>query len=84
MHHKTNTIKGLFSTTAVAVVLTLPTSAYASLTGFDESKLPTKYIVKFKDDHTALSSMSSSPFSTTNRTRIGVRTTQRQQSGKAR
>lgn len=63
MHHKTNTIKGLFSTTAVAVVLTLPTSAYASLTGFDESKLPTKYIVKFKDDHTALSSMSSSPFS---------------------
>lgn len=63
MHHKTNTIKGLFSTTAVAVVLTLPTSAYASLTGFDESKLPTKYIVKFKDDQAALSSMSSSPFS---------------------
>ncbi|MGD8231964.1 S8 family serine peptidase [Vibrio sp. TRT 1302] len=63
MHHKTNTIKGLFSTTAVAVVLTLPTSAYASLTGFDESKLPTKYIVKFKDDQAALSSMSTSPFS---------------------
>lgn len=63
MHHNKNIIKGLFSTTAVAVVLTLPTSAYASLTGFDESKLPTKYIVKFKEDPSTLSTMSSNPFS---------------------
>ena len=62
MHHTTNTIKGLFSTTAVAVALTLPTSTYASLTGFDESKLPTKYIVKFKEDPSTLSAMSRSSF----------------------
>lgn len=63
MHHNKTIFKGLFSTTAVAVALTLPTSAYASLTGFDESKLPTKYIVKFKEDPTALSTMSNNPFS---------------------
>ncbi|RTZ17547.1 peptidase S8 [Vibrio aquaticus] len=62
MHHITNTIKGLFSTTAVAVAVTLPTSAYASLSGFDESKLPTKYIVKFKEDPSTPSAMSRSPF----------------------
>lgn len=62
MHHTSKITKGLLSTTAVAAVLALPTSTYASLTGFDESNLPTKYIVKFKEDSSTPSTLSNSRF----------------------
>jgi subtilisin family serine protease len=62
MHHTSKITKGLLSTTAVAAALVLPTSTYASLTGFDESNLPTKYIVKFKEDSSTPSTLTSSRF----------------------
>lgn len=62
MHHTSKITKGLLSTTAVAAALALPTSTYASLTGFDESNLPTKYIVKFKEDSSTPSTMTNSRF----------------------
>ncbi|TFH90129.1 S8 family serine peptidase [Vibrio ouci] len=62
MHHTSKITKGLLSTTAVAAALVLPTSTYASLTGFDESNLPTKYIVKFKEDSSTPSTLANSRF----------------------
>jgi len=62
MHHTSKITKGLLSTTAVAAALALSTSTYASLTGFDESNLPTKYIVKFKEDSSTPSTLTNSRF----------------------
>lgn len=43
----------------LSLAMTLPTLGYAApLVGFDESSLPTKYIVKFKEDTSRLSTMS--------------------------
>ncbi len=58
MHYTTSKKQGLFTLSAVAVALTASMSAFAAPPmGFDESKLPTKYIVKFKEDPVSRSSM---------------------------
>nr|ABA28307.1 alkaline serine protease [Vibrio alginolyticus] len=53
MHYTTNKALGAFTLTAVAVAA----SAVAAPMGFDESKFPTKYIVKFKEHANARSAM---------------------------
>ncbi|KIF51166.1 S8 family serine peptidase [Vibrio owensii] len=63
MHHTTTKLNGLFSLSAVAVALTFLMSAHAApLTGFDESNLPTKYIVKFKEDTSSPSALGGNSF----------------------
>ncbi len=54
----TNKLKGLLSLSTVAVAMAFSMSAHAvPLTGFNESSLPVKYIIKFKED-TSSSSIS--------------------------
>ncbi|EJG0324105.1 S8 family serine peptidase [Vibrio parahaemolyticus] len=63
MHYTTSKKQGLFTLSAVAVALTASMSAFAAPPmGFDESKLPTKYIVKFKEDPVSRSSMGGNSF----------------------
>ena len=63
MHYTTSKKQGLFSLSAVAIALTTSMSAFAAPPmGFDESKLPTKYIVKFKEDAASRSSMGGNSF----------------------
>ncbi len=63
MHYTTSKKQGLFSLSAVAIALTTSMSAFAAPPmGFDESKLPTKYIVKFKEDAVSRSSMGGNSF----------------------
>ncbi|NVC94458.1 peptidase S8 [Vibrio natriegens] len=63
MHYTTTKKQGLLSLSALAVALTTSLSAYsAPPMGFDESKLPKKYIVKFSEDEAGGSSMQGNAF----------------------
>ncbi|WP_434763860.1 S8 family serine peptidase [Vibrio fortis] len=63
MHYTTLNMKGLMPLSAVAVAMTLSMSAQAApFSGFDESNLPTKYIVKFKEDASSPSVMGGNVF----------------------
>ncbi len=63
MHYTTLNMKGLMPLSAVAVAMTLSMSAQAApFSGFDESNLPTKYIVKFKEDVSSPSVMGGNVF----------------------
>ncbi|MCF7480655.1 S8 family serine peptidase [Vibrio sp. J1-1] len=63
MHYTTTKKQGLLSLSALAVALTTSLSAYsAPPMGFDESKLPKKYIVKFTEDEAGGSSMQGNAF----------------------
>ncbi|MEZ8227051.1 S8 family serine peptidase [Vibrio splendidus] len=63
MHQNKIKLKSLFSLSAVTVAITFSLSAHATLlTGFDESNLPTKYIVKFKEDTSRASELSRNSF----------------------
>lgn len=63
MHYTTLNMKGLMPLSAVAVAMTLSMSAQAApFSGFDESNLPTKYIVKFKEDASSPSIMGGNVF----------------------
>lgn len=63
MHYTTLNMKGLMPLSAVAVAMTLSMSAQAApISGFDESNLPTKYIVKFKEDASSPSVMGGNVF----------------------
>ncbi|MBE4592903.1 peptidase S8 [Vibrio navarrensis] len=63
MHYTTTKTKGIFSLSAIAVAITASASALAAPgIGFNEADLPTKYIVKFKDDLQTRSTMASNPF----------------------
>ncbi len=63
MHYTTLKMKGLMPLSAIAVAMTFSMSAQAApFSGFDESNLPTKYIVKFKDDTSSPSLMGGNSF----------------------
>lgn len=63
MHYTTLNMKGLMPLSAVAVAMTLSMSAQAApFSEFDESNLPTKYIVKFKEDASSPSVMGGNVF----------------------
>ena len=63
MHYTTLNMKGLMPLSAVTVAMTLSMSAQAApFSGFDESNLPTKYIVKFKEDASSPSVMGGNVF----------------------
>lgn len=61
MHNMINKTKGIFVLSSMTVAIAGATSAFAaSPMGFNEADLPTKYIVKFKEDAPAPFSMASS------------------------
>ncbi|MCG9683430.1 S8 family serine peptidase [Vibrio sp. Isolate23] len=61
MHNMINKTKGIFVLSSITVAMAGATSAFAALpTGFNEADLPTKYIVKFKEESPAPFSMASS------------------------
>ena len=63
MHQNKIKLKGMVSLSAVAVAITFSLSAHAvPLTGFDESHLPTKHIVKFKEDASSASELGRNSF----------------------
>lgn len=63
MHYTTLKMKGLMPLSAIAVAMTFSMSAQAApFSGFDESNLPTKYIVKFKEDTSSPSLMGGNSF----------------------
>ncbi len=63
MHQKKPKSNGLFSLSAVAVALTFSMSAHtAPRVGFDKSNLPTKHIVKFKEDKFISSALGGNSF----------------------
>ncbi|MDK9764696.1 S8 family serine peptidase [Vibrio sp. D420a] len=59
MHYTTLKVKGLVKLSTIAVATTCTMFSYASpINGFDESNLPTKYIVKFKEQAASPSALS--------------------------
>ncbi|MEF1277631.1 S8 family serine peptidase [Vibrio fortis] len=63
MHYTTLKMKGLMPLSAIAVAMTFSMSTQAvPFSGFDESNLPTKYIVKFKEDTSSPSLMGGNSF----------------------
>ncbi|MFM2601096.1 S8 family serine peptidase [Vibrio fortis] len=63
MHYTTLKMKGLMPLSAIAVAMTFSMSVQAApFSGFDESNLPTKYIVKFKEDTSSPSLMGGNSF----------------------
>ncbi|HAS8473334.1 TPA: peptidase S8 [Vibrio vulnificus] len=73
MHYTTTKASGILSLTALAAAIMTSTSAHAvPPLAFDESDLPTKYIVKFKEGSNARSAMTHNRFFAPNMVREAV------------